>query len=106
MSISLIDVHTRRVVPYPGRQSEPCDFLALSYVWGKSMQPSVLKSGRLPRTIPLTISDSMTVVKRLGKRYLWVDSICINQSNPGGEENPDCYHGRYLRWGFRNYHRA
>jgi hypothetical protein len=70
-------------VPYPGRQSEPCDFLALSYVWGKSMQPSVLKSGRLPRTIPLTISDSMTVVKRLGKRCLWVDSICINQSNPG-----------------------
>ena len=80
-SISLINVYDWRVVPYPKETSEPCEYVVLSYVWGKARQPLVPKSGRLPNELPQTINDSMTVVKKLGKRYLWVDSICINQRN-------------------------
>jgi hypothetical protein len=41
----------------------------------------VAKLGPLPKTLPRTIRESIEVVRRLGKKYLWVDSICINQSN-------------------------
>ena len=45
-------------------------YVALSYVWGPP-------SGDWPRTI----LDAVEVTKRLGEKYLWVDRLCINQSN-------------------------
>ncbi|KAH7399683.1 hypothetical protein BKA66DRAFT_406996 [Pyrenochaeta sp. MPI-SDFR-AT-0127] len=45
-------------------------YVALSYVWGNS------SSGWAP-----TILDAVEVTKRLGERYLWVDRMCIDQSN-------------------------
>jgi hypothetical protein len=38
--------------------------------------------GNLPTSLPRTISDSVAVTAALGKGYLWVDSICIYQSDP------------------------
>ncbi|KAI4178778.1 MAG: hypothetical protein L6R41_008211, partial [Letrouitia leprolyta] len=46
------------------------NYVALSYVWGPP-------SGQWPKTI----LDAIEVTKRMGERYLWVDRLCIDQSN-------------------------
>ncbi|MCJ1231587.1 hypothetical protein MMC12_008265 [Toensbergia leucococca] len=45
-------------------------YVALSYVWGSS-------TGDWPDTI----LDAVEVTKQLGEQYLWVDRLCIDQSN-------------------------
>ncbi|PSN62948.1 hypothetical protein BS50DRAFT_455258, partial [Corynespora cassiicola Philippines] len=67
-------------------------YLALSYVWGsaKTIQTTKTNIGALEKqnslimhagSLPRTIRDAMTFVKRLGQRYLWVDSLCIVQDD-------------------------
>lgn len=80
--ISLIDVEMKRLVPYPFDGEVECDYIALSYVWGDS-KILINKYGEFPRVLPQTIRDSIEVVKQLGIKYLWVDSICIDQSVQG-----------------------
>ncbi|KAH7393000.1 heterokaryon incompatibility protein-domain-containing protein [Pyrenochaeta sp. MPI-SDFR-AT-0127] len=72
----MVDVVERKVVPCP----MDCDYIALSYVWG-GVQPSI---GALEnKCLPQTIEDAITVTKELGRRYLWIDALCIDQSpNP------------------------
>ncbi|KAI1862341.1 uncharacterized protein JN550_010203 [Neoarthrinium moseri] len=68
----VIDVEERKVVPCP----QDCRYTALSYVWGAVE----VKTGALEgRYLPQTIEDAITVTKRLGVRYLWVDALCIDQ---------------------------
>ncbi|EWZ97313.1 hypothetical protein NW765_004308 [Fusarium oxysporum] len=69
----MLDVNVRKVVDCP----DNCDYLALSYVWG-GIHPAdgALEAG----TLPQTIEDAITLTKRLGKKYLWVDALCIDQS--------------------------
>lgn len=62
-----------------------CRFVALSYVWGSYAQSALVVNennsfsvGDLPRTI----RDAIHLTRLLGERYIWVDSICIDQSNP------------------------
>ncbi|KAF8833636.1 hypothetical protein BDN67DRAFT_700068, partial [Paxillus ammoniavirescens] len=77
--IKLIDVETRQVVIYP---SSSCDYITLSYVWGGVKQRSYKLGDVLPAaSLPATIEDAMVVTRNLGKRYLWVDSLCIEQDN-------------------------
>ncbi|GAB1318003.1 hypothetical protein MFIFM68171_08213 [Madurella fahalii] len=45
-------------------------YVALNYVWGPSVEEW-----------PPTILDAVEVTKRLGEKYLWVDRLCIDQSN-------------------------
>ncbi|KAJ5511286.1 Heterokaryon incompatibility [Penicillium expansum] len=69
----MIDIVERIVVPCP----PDCDYVALSYVWGGvEPSPGSLKN----RCLPQTIEDAITVTQALGRRYLWVDALCINQS--------------------------
>ncbi len=75
--ILLIDVESRRLVRYP---QEGCEYLALSYVWGPITQDSVKIEASLT-DLPLTIEDAVALTLTLGKRYLWVDSVCIDQGN-------------------------
>ncbi|KAM7192595.1 hypothetical protein V8F20_008804 [Naviculisporaceae sp. PSN 640] len=72
LSIKCIDCYcpTLRVVAV----DDQVDYLALSYVWGCSQL--VQDDG-----IPTVVQDSITVTKRLGKRYLWVDKYCVEQEN-------------------------
>ena len=67
-------------------------YFALSYVWGgpqtmstaKSNVESRFQSGSLAENkcrLPQTIRDAMAWVSLLGKRYLWVDSMCIVQND-------------------------
>ena len=74
--IRLIDVvEPRKVINYPERG---CEYVALSYVWGGVVQKSFRPGSILPR-LPQTIEDAIACVRSLGKRYLWVDSVCIDQ---------------------------
>ena len=75
--IKLIDVETRQIVMYP---PDGCDYISLSYVWGGVDQPGY-KLGQILPTVPATLEDAMVVTRRLGKQYLWADSLCIDQEN-------------------------
>ena len=72
----LIDCETRTIVP-----GEDRPYVALSYVWGRPSSDISNDPNRLPANLPNTIQDAMTVTKRLGYRYLWVDRYCIDQEN-------------------------
>ena len=87
----LIDTKDRRLVYAPKDTS----YLALSYVWGKGVDPLYTTLGNfrtfrlknafdLPRyrkRFPKTIRDSMLLTRLLGQRYLWVDRFCIVQDD-------------------------
>ncbi|KAK3373184.1 heterokaryon incompatibility protein-domain-containing protein [Lasiosphaeria ovina] len=82
--LRLIDVDQDCLVLAP----ENCTYTALSYVWGDVQQPllktTCLDTWQVPGAftdirLPLTIRDAMHVCRRLGLRYLWVDSLCIVQ---------------------------
>jgi hypothetical protein len=94
--IYLLDVRSRRVIRHPGTA---CDYLALSYVWGLAPQ-SIHQFGTTLSSLPQTIEDAILVTLALGKNYLWVDSICIDQSSPGQKAEQislmcDIYRGAY-----------
>ena len=82
--IHLIDVlEHRKVINYP---EKGCEYVALSYVWGGVTQKSFRQYSSLPK-LPRTIEDAIACVRILGKRYLWVDSVCIDQLD--GKEKRD-----------------
>ncbi|KAF2108931.1 heterokaryon incompatibility protein-domain-containing protein [Lophiotrema nucula] len=63
-------------------------YVALSYCWGgdQDFKATTSNLSQLLREIdvsklPKTIQDAITVTRRLGIRYLWVDSICIIQDD-------------------------
>lgn len=67
-------------------------YVALSYVWGsvsnlrltKANRNKLLVPGSLGVTwdmLPRTIQDAITLVRRLGTRYLWVDTLCLLQND-------------------------
>jgi Heterokaryon incompatibility protein (HET) len=97
LDFRLIDVDAMCVVPAPWK----VNYVALSYVWGQTdkprlkleshneealSQPMALKL--YASKIPNTIRDAITVVRKLGERYLWVDSLCILQDD--GWELQEC----------------
>ena len=66
-------------------------YVALSYVWGHTMnirlttsnlsdmiKPHSLKDLILPRTI----QDAIIFVRELGEQYLWCDALCLLQNDP------------------------
>ena len=95
--VRLIDVQTRKVVPHPAHE---CDYMALSYVWGDQKQLS-FKEGDYCKSLPQTLEDAIIITKARGKRYLWVDSVCINQSDQQHKNDQisrmwSIYRGSYL----------
>jgi len=81
--VRFIDVKSRQVVKYPGPDS---DYIALSYVWGDVTQ-GVYKLGDILNPLPRTLEDAISFTKTLSKRYIWVDSLCIDQSDPQDKAN-------------------
>ncbi|KAH8814818.1 heterokaryon incompatibility protein-domain-containing protein [Xylogone sp. PMI_703] len=77
----LIDCEKEEIIFSP--KMHP-DYVALSYVWGKSRDapvPLSLSRSELLAHMPKVIEDAMFVVKNMGYRYLWVDRYCIPQTN-------------------------
>ncbi|KAF4948803.1 hypothetical protein FGADI_9360 [Fusarium gaditjirri] len=75
-------------------------YAALSYVWGRADSDDAffktvmanVEARSVPQffarnenyaRIPRTIRDAMTVTRKLGLRYIWVDSLCIVQDGGG-----------------------
>lgn len=102
----LIDVEEGRLV----EKRDPCDYVALSYVWGQLepaplrlykenlsalSQPSSLNptegTQSVGNRIPGTIADTIKLCQSIGRRYLWVDSLCIVQDDQ--DEKKRLIHG-------------
>ena len=75
LPLRVIDISQRRVVPFS--YQEHAEYVALSYVWGGVAQ-SFPDTEYLP-PLSRTVEDAMVFVANLGKHFLWVDAICINQ---------------------------
>jgi Heterokaryon incompatibility protein (HET) len=69
-----------------------CAYFALSYVWGTAPVMKLTKGniedlsrpGGLQHRwheIPQTIQDSIRLTSSLGRRYIWIDSLCIVQDD-------------------------
>jgi hypothetical protein len=63
-------------------------YAALSHCWGGQVSPLLTKENlasyqsTLPfSSLPANFRDAISVVKRLGIRYLWIDSLCIIQDS-------------------------
>jgi hypothetical protein len=90
----VIDVQQRCVI----RTSGKADYAALSYVWGNAKRLVLSKDnedwlttpGALAQTkenVPKTFRDALEVAAALGIANLWVDALCIDQSNSGQVES-------------------
>ncbi|PVH69213.1 HET-domain-containing protein, partial [Cadophora sp. DSE1049] len=90
--VLLVDVQRSCIVT----ASSGMRYVALSYVWGQRNWLTTMTTN-LQRLsgfaalldepdIPNTILDAMRVVRLLGERYMWVDSLCIVQND---EETKD-----------------
>jgi len=72
-------------------------FMALSYCWGGDQQAKLLearvadyKRGIDLAMLPLTLREAVWVARETGFRYLWIDSLCIQQDDRDGQgNNPD-----------------
>ncbi|PMD47876.1 HET-domain-containing protein [Hyaloscypha variabilis F] len=68
-------------------------YVALSYCWG--VRPQVVLTSKAVEcgdcifsmsALPPTIKDAVTICRRLGYQYLWVDALCIIQDSPDSED--------------------
>lgn len=83
-----IDVYDMCIVDLPLER----DYVALSYCWGKVQMLTLSKENqealRSPSSlissshVPQTIRDAIVLVRKVGLRYLWVDSLCVIQDDP------------------------
>ncbi|KAH6663407.1 heterokaryon incompatibility protein-domain-containing protein [Halenospora varia] len=64
------------------------EYATLSYCWGKGSQ-SITTTHNLEQRqkvlhltiLPPVFQDAITVARKLGQKYLWIDSLCILQSS-------------------------
>lgn len=78
---------TIRLVETHGSSQE--EYIALSYVWGVRRQPvqllrqtrEVMLHGLQEDMLPQTLRDAIFLTRRLGKRFIWIDVLCIIQDD-------------------------
>ncbi|KAI0908877.1 heterokaryon incompatibility protein-domain-containing protein [Ustulina deusta] len=68
-------------------------YITLSHRWGAAIMPrltvrnmSYYRAGALISGLPRTFQDTITITRRLGARYLWIDSLCIIQDGDDGRD--------------------
>lgn len=91
IQLRLLDVDKLCIEDFLNTSDQPLRYAALSYVWGsrtqrlKLEQANVnalhLEGGIETTQLSRTIRDAVSVVRMLGERYLWVDSMCIIQDS-------------------------
>lgn len=69
-------------------RKERAAYIALSHCWGGAISPMLTSKtihafqDRLPfLELPANFRDAITITRRLGFRYLWIDSLCIIQDS-------------------------
>ncbi|VUC32445.1 unnamed protein product [Clonostachys rosea] len=83
-----------RLVGGEGRRDQ---YMTLSYCWGTSGKNFKTTSSNLAQQLleipwdklAQTIQDAITVTRKLGIRYLWVDALCIIQARHSGDSTSD-----------------
>ncbi|KAF2458536.1 heterokaryon incompatibility protein-domain-containing protein [Lineolata rhizophorae] len=68
---------------------EPGTYVALSHCWGAGTRPprTVMSNlndrmNAIPfNSLPRTFQDALTIVRKFGLEYLWIDSLCIIQDS-------------------------
>ncbi len=72
----------------------PVQWLTLSHCWGRTKQCRLLSSNMQDFFVSLpldelsrTFHDALTITRRLGMRYIWIDSLCIIQDDSADWEN-------------------
>lgn len=90
---SCAETWTKRVhIVHPAIENLQGPYTTLSYCWGGA-QNSSLKTTNLQKykdplfgiditNLPKTLQDAILATRRLGIRFLWVDSLCIVQDDP------------------------
>ncbi|KAG1728769.1 heterokaryon incompatibility protein-domain-containing protein [Suillus lakei] len=83
----MVDVVSMAVVPAP----PACRYVALSYLWGgigaeywttkDNIGERSTSGGLNMANVPDTIADSIQLVRQLGERYIWIDTLCIIQDD-------------------------
>ncbi|KUJ12376.1 HET-domain-containing protein [Mollisia scopiformis] len=71
------------------KNPEHGEYLCLSHCWGvnntalKTMKASLqaMKSNIPWKSLPKTFRDAIVITRKLGFRYLWIDSLCIIQDS-------------------------
>jgi hypothetical protein len=83
-------------------------YAALSYCWGGPQTFSTIASnfadmqkGFSASNLPQTLRDAVELARKLGCRYIWIDSLCIIQDSPTDKEAeipkmPSYYKNAYL----------
>jgi hypothetical protein len=62
-------------------------YVTLSHCWGGKVAVTLEKANlkdlmvQLPQSIPRTFADAIQVVRAIGLRYIWIDSLCIVQDS-------------------------
>jgi hypothetical protein len=80
--IELLGKNELRVVDTSNTVQYEKRFAALSYVWGAnqtfvllSTSKHMLTMGFKIEQLPQTIQDAITVTRRIGLRYIWIDAL-------------------------------
>jgi hypothetical protein len=87
----ILDVHNGRVRLHEQEQ-EQAEYACLSHFWGSQGSATLIRTTPenqyafnvdIPWTsLSNTFRDAISFVRRLGLRYLWVDSLCFLQDDP------------------------
>ena len=99
-SFGVIDVVDLMLTQLPLTDDRPARYVALSYVWGpkrgkdhRTLRSNVMRRiqpGGLEEVwddLPRTIQNAIQLVRNLGERYIWIDSLCIVQDSPTSWRN-------------------
>ncbi|KAH7310194.1 heterokaryon incompatibility protein-domain-containing protein [Rhexocercosporidium sp. MPI-PUGE-AT-0058] len=77
-------------------------YIALSHCWGGSDIPKTTSANFSEmmekirwNSLPRTFRDVITVARRLGVRWLWIDSLCIIQGDKADWETESAVMGQY-----------
>lgn len=101
------DSQLRLFVPSAPRKGEK--YVTLSHCWGKENVSQLLSSNfsALLEEIPFeslsrTFQHAVIITRRLGVRYLWIDSLCIIQDSPNDWETQSSFMSRIYWSSFCN----
>ncbi|KAJ8585794.1 HET-domain-containing protein [Rhizopogon salebrosus TDB-379] len=85
--VRVLDVTRMAIVPAP----RSCRYVALSYIWGgpgedywttrANVKQRSRRGGLHISVLPVTIRDTIQLVRQVGERYLWIDALCIVQDD-------------------------
>lgn len=104
----LLDVGGDEVRLVESTRDQQVTYACLSHCWGGHQPIRTLKKNierhkiAIPwDCLPKTFQDAVTVVRRSGLRYLWIDSLCIIQDSSSDWESEaarmaDIYSGAYF----------